>query len=917
MAVNAHRLLFDERDPDSMLKSILMAGLLGGLILSPLAQADRAADAARYYEDALSRYERRDDAGAIIQLKNALKEDARMLPALVLLGQAHLRRGEFAAAERVFADAERLGAARGQIVTYQAQAYFEQAKYKPLLEKFGADGLPPAPRLEILLLRAQAQMALSQFDAALSSAQQAEQMPGGAGRALALQARIHLNAGRPQEARVSVTRALQLAPNDADAWTMKASIAHAEGNLNQALQDYSRALANRPAHLDARLARAGLLLDLKRDSEAKPDLDYLQKQFAYDPRGAYLRALYHGRRGDEVQVRAALVEVTRTLSQLSPEFVASRDQLQLLGGLAHYALNEFERAKGYLTQYLNVRPRETGARKVMGAIYLAEQQYERAIAMLEPALREQPDDARILSMLGSAHMGKGNHVKASSLFQDAAQAKDSPDVQLGLGLSLIGRGQQDAGFAALQRAYQQDPGQAQTGAPLAITYLKRGEPAKAVALVEAVLRREPDNLSARNLLGVAKLAAGDRAGARAAYQAVIKAAPAFHAAQLNLGRLDEAEGQAPRARQRYLGVLKADPKHVSAMMELARLEEASGRPGEAIRWLEKARSLQARDLRPLLALSGLYLRQGNAQQALNTAKDAQAIAPDQASTLMTLALAQIAVGNTELARTSLRRISQLAAFDAAWLNQVAAQQMRIGDTESARYSLSKVLLADPQHLPAHLLQARIDLQTGKLADAEKRIAELLARPDARGEAHGLLGELRMRQQRYADAHQAFRVAHASLNTSDSLFGLYRALLASNRAGEAASLMADWSKRNPRDRLSRHALGEAYLALKDWPRARTVFSELIRTDSSDARAHNNLANVLLQQRDLAAALSHAERAHALAPGVPQVDDTLGWVLVQQGQTEKGLRYLREAALRAPDDPEIRSHLNATLRKLGKR
>lgn len=83
-----------------MLKPILMAGLLAGLGLSPLAQADRAADAARYYEDALSRYERRDDAGAIIQLKNALKEDARMLPALVLLGQAHVRRGEFAAAER-------------------------------------------------------------------------------------------------------------------------------------------------------------------------------------------------------------------------------------------------------------------------------------------------------------------------------------------------------------------------------------------------------------------------------------------------------------------------------------------------------------------------------------------------------------------------------------------------------------------------------------------------------------------------------------------------------------------------------------------------------------------------------------------------------------------------------------------------
>ncbi|MDP3123081.1 MAG: tetratricopeptide repeat protein, partial [Thiobacillus sp.] len=248
---------------------------------------------------------------------------------------------------------------------------------------------------------------------------------------------------------------------------------------------------------------------------------------------------------------------------------------------------------------------------------------------------------------------------------------------------------------------------------------------------------------------------------------------------------------------------------------------------------------------------------------------------------------------------------------------VAAQQMRAGDPEGARYTLGKVLLAEPNHLPALMQHIQLDLQTGKLADAERRINALLGRPDARAEAQGLLGELRMRQQRPADALQAFRLAHSGLNTRDSLFGLYRALLASKQAREAAALMEDWSRRQPNDRGARHALGEAWLALKDWPRARTVFDELVRSDDRDARAHNNLAHVLLQQRELAAALVHAERAYALAPTVPEVNDTLGWVLVQQGQVEKGLRYLRDAALRAPDNPEIRAHLNATLKQLGRR
>ncbi len=46
---------------------------------------------------------------------------------------------------------------------------------------------------------------------------------------------------------------------------MKASIAHAQGNVQDALAGYSKALALQPDYLDALIARASLLLDLNRD----------------------------------------------------------------------------------------------------------------------------------------------------------------------------------------------------------------------------------------------------------------------------------------------------------------------------------------------------------------------------------------------------------------------------------------------------------------------------------------------------------------------------------------------------------------------------------------------------------------------------------------------------------------------------
>ncbi len=857
----------------------------------------------------------RDDAGAIIQLKNALQQDPKMLPALVLLGQAHLRKGDPAAAEGVFAAAEKLGVERGQIATFYAQAYYEQGKLKPLLEKFGADGLAPATRLEVLLLRALAQLDLGQLDSALTTAKQAEQIKGGEARGLAMQAKVHLKAGRWQEAKESAQRAVQLSPRDADAWNMQASVAHASGDLKTALQGYTRALEIKPEHLDARLARVGLLLDLNRDADAKTDIDYLQKNFAFDPRGNYLRALYYSRKGDEPKARAALTEATSILDQLPPDYLALHDQLQLLGGLAHFGLNQNERAKTYLGNYISLHPREAGARKVLGAIYLGEKQYDSAIAMLDPALKAYPDDARVMSMLGSAWMGKGNHAKAAGLLEQAAKLQDSPDIQAGLGMSLLGAGRADAGFAALSRAYKQDPVKSQAGAALAITYLKRGAPKQAVAVVEDMLKREPGNLSARNLLGVAKLAAGDRAGAREAYEAAIKGNHKLYAARLNLGRLDEAEGKADVARQRYLEIIKEEPNHVQAMMELARLEEGSGHADEAIRWLDKARSLRGRDLRPIMALVDVYLRQGNAQKALEAAKDAQAIVPDRADTLMALARAQIAIGNPGLARITLGRVSQLAAFDPALLTRVATLQLQTGDHAAASYSLSKALLTDARYLPALILQTRIDLQTGNIAAAEQHVNEILSQGRDRTEAQWALGDLRMAQKRYDEATQAYRSAHARTPGGESLFKLYRAMLASGKAREATVMLADWVRAHPGDRMAFHALGEAYLSMQDWPHAREVYSELIRTDSKDARAYNNLAMVLMRQND-PAALQQAERARALAPTVPQANDTLGWILVQQGQVENGLRYLREAALRAPNDPEIRAHLDAAQSRQGR-
>jgi predicted Zn-dependent protease len=112
-----------------------------------------------------------------------------------------------------------------------------------------------------------------------------------------------------------------------------------------------------------------------------------------------------------------------------------------------------------------------------------------------------------------------------------------------------------------------------------------------------------------------------------------------------------------------------------------------------------------------------------------------------------------------------------------------------------------------------------------------------------------------------------------------------------------------------------ALAESYMNAGELEAARQHFQNVLDRHGENAGVLNNLANVMLGLSD-PAALDRARRAHELAPQSPAIADTLGWVLVTQGQPEEGMRYLREAQTRRAEDPEIRYHVAEALAALGR-
>jgi Flp pilus assembly protein TadD len=86
--------------------------------------------------------------------------------------------------------------------------------------------------------------------------------------------------------------------------------------------------------------------------------------------------------------------------------------------------------------------------------------------------------------------------------------------------------------------------------------------------------------------------------------------------------------------------------------------------------------------------------------------------------------------------------------------------------------------------------------------------------------------------------------------------------------------------------------------------------------TDPAALNNLAWLYQQKGDLAQARGLAERAVAAAARTASIDDTLGWILLAQGETTKAVTYLSTASISAPNNPEIQYHLAVALNRVGR-
>jgi len=127
-------------------------------------------------------------------------------------------------------------------------------------------------------------------------------------------------------------------------------------------------------------------------------------------------------------------------------------------------------------------------------------------------------------------------------------------------------------------------------------------------------------------------------------------------------------------------------------------------------------------------------------------------------------------------------------------------------------------------------------------------------------------------------------------------------------------LTQWLRKYPDDFVARFTLADIHMQKGDHPSAKNEFAILVKAQPNNLVVLNNLA-WLLMKTDPAQALRYAEYAASLQPAAVEIQDTLGLVLLEQGQVQRALRILETASNKSPNSLNLKFHLAKACAKNG--
>ena len=434
-------------------------------------------------------------------------------------------------------------------------------------------------------------------------------------------------------------------------------------------------------------------------------------------------------------------------------------------------------------------------------------------------------------------------------------------------------------------------------------------------LVADMRTRKPNDPVPAAMAGMLEVAQSHLPEAEAAYKAVIKKFPDFAHAKVELAYVYRAMDRRDDAKNLYKEILAKTPGDLEALQDYAVLLEAEKQHDAVVDLWQKARRAKPDNLPAVTGLVRALVAKRDLDGALALVRDTQLRLPNEPQLYEMRGGLELTGKKPEEAVVSYRRLSDMQPQSAAALRQLAVALDQAGDIAGAVTAIGNARKIEPTNLALAAdeikLAGKRDPSEG-IAAAQKISAQFPDEPAAQIMEGDYLTVLK-RPGDAKDAYQRAFAAHPSLALVEKLASVS---VREGRAADGLTLLTEWASAHPDDVGAKFDLANFYAAQKNVTEAKKQYEAVITARPDHVPSLNELALIYHRDGD-ARALDYAKRAYAAAPGSPIVTDTVGWIMVRQGDVPNGLKLLARARDGAPEDPSIQYHVAYTLERTGKK
>lgn len=366
----------------------------------------------------------------------------------------------------------------------------------------------------------------------------------------------------------------------------------------------------------------------------------------------------------------------------------------------------------------------------------------------------------------------GKHVEAARHYQRVlATAPEEPRTLHRLALIEYDDNQARAAIVLLERAVQQEPGNAVMFNDLGLAYERQGQNDEALRNYARAVELMPEYADALINLGNALAESGQIGSASALYERAIVVGRNDARPYYNLGLIQHESGKLDAAWDNYEMAVALQPNMAQAWVNLAVLAQTGGRARGVIECYQ-----QALDASPKLgeALHGLA-RWNSEQGTLDAAY----------GLYMRLGRVRCDERKWAEARSAFQQAVHCCADDADALAAIGYSAFHQGDLDTASEYARLALRVNCKLVQALYLQGRILRAQGAYASATSSFMDALAHEPTHTESLRALSELEVWRGDFAAASESYRRGvHLEPEQADWSFQLARTLVQSGRYEEA-------------------------------------------------------------------------------------------------------------------------------------